>query len=75
MRAKIQNNFNIYASCDLKFQFFRYVTPGAQQNSLYSFRWTHSGLFCYHVSVVNLGYIWVYLDPFHPKSFNSGERV
>ena len=42
---------------------------------IYPFRWTHFGLFSYHVSITNLGYIWVYLDPFSPKSVNSGERV
>ena len=57
------------------FLFFRYATPGPQQNFLYPFRWTHSGLFCYYVSVTSLGYIWVYLDPFSPKSVNSDNRV
>ena len=47
---------------------------GPQQNFLFPFRWTHSGLFCYYVSVTNLGYIWVYLDPFRPIFVNSGER-
>ena len=28
-----------------------------------------------YVSVTHLGYIWVYLDPFSPKSVESGERV
>ena len=75
MRAKIQIKIYIYASCDLKFLFFCYATPGPQQNFLYPFRWTHSGLFCYYVSVTNLGYIWIYLDPFRPKSVNLGDRV
>ena len=26
------------------------------------------------MSVTNLGYIWVYLDPFVPKSVESGEQ-
>ena len=47
---------------------------GPQQNFLFPFRWTHSGLFCYYVSVRNLGYIWVYIYPFRPIFVNSGEQ-
>ena len=32
-------------------------------------------VFCYYVSVTNLGYMWVYLDPFCPKSVVFGDRV
>ena len=73
--VKIQINFNIYASFDKKIKFSRYDTPGPQHNFLYHFRWTHSGIFYYYVSVTDLGYIWVYLDPFSPKSINLGDWV
>ena len=75
MRAKIQTSFNIYASCDLKTFIIRYANPGTKQHFLYAFRWTHSSLFSYYVSVTNLGGIWVYLDPFTPKLAESGEKV
>ena len=72
---KIRSTSTYMSFVTSNYKFFRYATPGPQQNFLYAFRCTHFGLFSYYVSVTNLRYIWVYLDPFIPKSVESGEQI